>query len=89
MKFIINAEKLLKEITPSAYFGIVQGNQPTTYSVMLKCVADDSGNILPEREARAAIDAMSNNSMAEFQQVQKNFIHALTDALVNPTSGNG
>jgi len=89
MKFIINAEKLLKEISPSTYFGIIQGNQSATYSVMLRCVADDSGNILSERESRSAIDAMSNNSMAEFQQVQNDFIHALTDALVNPTKGNG
>ena len=88
MKFIINAERLLKEIPPSTYFGIVQGNQAVTYSVMLKCVTDDSGNPLPERDAKKAIDAMSNNSMSDFAQVQKDFIGALTDALVNPTSGN-
>ena len=89
MKFIINAEKLLKEISPSAYFGIVQGNQITTYNIMLKCVADDSGNMLSEKDARKAIDAMSNESMANFINVQNDFIHALSDALVNPTNGNG
>ena len=86
MKFVINAEQLLKTMPPSDYFGIVQGNQLVTYQTMLKCVADDEGNILTEREARAEIDALSNNSMAEFGRVQGEFIRALSDALVTPTS---
>jgi|GEM_PF-5550599 len=89
MKFIVNVEKLLKELPPSAYFGIVQGNQIDTYKTMLMCVADDNGNLLSGADAKNAIDEMSHRSMAEFTRVQNDFIHALSDALVNPTSGNG
>ena len=88
MKFIINAEKLLKSLPPSEYFGIVAGDQMATYRTMLKCVAGEDGNILPEYQAKRAIDEMAGNSMAEFASVQNQFIKALTDALVNPTSAN-
>ena len=89
MKFVINVDKLLKEIPPSEYFAIMQGNQIATYRAMVKCAADDNGTLLEPLEARKAIDAMSNNSMADFEQVQKAFTNALIDALVNPTNGNG
>jgi hypothetical protein len=89
MKFVINVDKLLKELAPSEYFGIMQGNQVTTYRAMVKCVTDDNGNALEPLEARRAIDTMSNNSMADFERVQAEFTKALIDALVNPTSGNG
>lgn len=86
MKFVINAEQLLKDLPPSDYFAIVQGNQLVTYRIMLKCAADDAGNLLDERDARTEIDRLSNNSMAEFGRVQSEFIRTLSDALVNPTS---
>lgn len=89
MKFVINVEKLLKDLPPSEYFGIMQGNQVTTYRAMVKCVADDNGVMLEPLAARKAIDTMANNSMAEFEKVQAEFTKALVDALVNPTSGNG
>ena len=89
MKFVIQLDKLLKEMSPSEYFGIVQGNQIATYNAMLKCVTDDSGNPLTGADAKHAIDSMSNKSMSEFARVQNEFIKAFTDVLVNPTSGNG
>lgn len=89
MKFVIQLDKLLKEMPPSEYFGIVQGNPIATYNAMLKCVADDDGNRLSPTAARAAVDEMSNSSMAEFAHVQNEFIKAFTDTLVNPTSANG
>lgn len=89
MKFIINVDRLLKSLPPSEYFGILQGEQVTIYKTMLKCVADDDGNMLTEAAAKRAIDEMAAGSMAQFVTVQNDFIRALSDALVNPTSGNG
>jgi len=84
MKFIINLDEVFKKISIPDYFDMIQGNQIATYKIMLHCVADPTGEIFKEAEAKEVLRKIG--TMADWAQVRSDFVKAFTDALVNPTS---
>jgi hypothetical protein len=84
IRFLVTTERVNEILTPSEYFGLVEGKIAANYHAMLKFMVDDKDNYLTVKQAEKIVDEGGMNAF--YKDYLPAFAQALKDAFVSPTS---
>ena len=84
-RIVVTAEKFDRIFSIDDWFNFNKLKVNEMYEYMLKFVEDESGNPLPEEDAREMFKKIPK---AEFNEYLADFMKGINQAFVNPTNGS-
>ena len=85
VKLVVTQEKFDKNFSIDDWFNFDELSQKEVYDKLLLFVTDEEGQELSVEDARAVFKGVPK---AEWLEVVTEFVKAVNDAFVNPTSGS-